>query len=838
MARRPPGNRPLPEADLESILAAAVLAGQAADGQSAEALATARGARAAILARNDRTLKRRGGSRPWTEAEEEYLRQQLGRLPEAEIARHLGRTETGIHLRRKKLNLIAPSKREDEWPAQRVARLLSVDLHAVMHWISDGRLLARVMPGGRKIRLVPYRAVRRFALTPENWILFKPGRVTDPALRRLIALRRARWGDDWWRIGRVARYHGVASGVIAQRIYRGQLRSVQWGNHYVRRSDALAIRIHRGKGMPGATRLHWGEAADAFLILALAIGLPDAVIARLMGSKRVTIGYRRTRLWRSPVYINALIRRHHLAVRVNRRARRLYADWRRYAGRFPGLARAVDRLEAGQSLTRLDHACLSGLLTNWGLWHARTPEQQQLARRARRYGRQTDEHLRDTARAMLAAYGEPPAGIARLPAPAPRLPRLRNRRSAWAVRDDLALQSGFGKLSLRELAGQLGRTIPAVRRRARELGLADAPAELVTAPEVARLLGVTAWLARRWVAQGLLPVEAACGSRRLVPRVALRRFVANPINWARFDAARVTDPGLARLIALRRARWPDEWWTVSAVARHHGVSPQRVAYHIARGRLPAVRTGDRYAVLRSDALAYHFWPGYGPGPQLRRGRWGERAEAFLLAALAVGLPLPVIGRLAKLDRNRLLGRVRRLLRDAGRVRALSERYRLKVEFDAMRKLVFSDWHAHRRRFAFLDRVVRRWRAGEALSDDEASLIGSITAHWLVWHGRRAPSLRRLRTGHPARRPEALARRIAALGERGHYPFGRRAAAARRMLDEPAGRRRPARQKRRQQSGSLSGRHHDRRAGARGAGQRAVPGHTRGRRGGRLGRRRL
>jgi|GEM_PF-2540281 len=828
MARRAQTTPPPPEADLESILAAAVLAGQAADRQDAATLAAGRSPRAAILARNDPALpRRRRGNRPWTDFENDYLREHLGKISEEAIARHLGRTVTGIHIRRKRLQLVAPSKREDEWPAQRVAHLFGVDCHAVAHWIKDGLLPARIMPGGRRIKLVSYRAVRRFALTPENWVRFKPERVTDGRLRRLIDMRRQWWGDEWWPIGRVAAHHGVDSGVVAQRIYRGQLRSLKWGNHFIRKSEALALTFHLGKGMPGVSRRRWSDKADAFLMLALAIGLSDAVIARLTGGQRANITYRRTCLWRSPVRIQALARQHHLAVRANRRTRQLYADWDRYAGRFPGLARAVARLETGRPLTRLDHACLAGLLENWGRWHARTAEQKRLAARAGHVGRRTDEALRATVRAMQAAFGKPPAGIERLPAPVACPPRVRSSRWTWTPREDQQLRDGFQTLSVDELSRRLGRTTAAVQRRAKALGL-SAPSALLTVPEVARLLGVTAWLARHWVAQGLLPVTSS-GRRRLVPRVAVRRFAANPVNWMRFDPARVTDPGLARLIALRRARGGEEYWSVAQVARQHRVSPARVSYHIARGRLPAVRTGNKYAVRKSDAIGYHFRAGRGRGPDIRHGRWGEAADAFLLAALAIGLPMPVIGRLAQMDRNHLVGRARRLLCDPQRVRALSAQYRLKVEVDARRKLVFADWHTHRRRFAVVDRAVGRWQAGEALSESEAGLIGSITAHWLLWHGRRDARLRSLRTGRRTRRPDALARRIAALAERGHYPFGRRAAAtARRLLDERAGHKRPARQTRRKSHGSLSGRYRNRRRGSGRAGRRPVPGRQRAR----------
>lgn len=120
---------------------------------------------------------------------------------------------------------------------------------------------------------------------------------TDDQLR-LVALRRARWNDEWWSIGRVARYHGVDSRVINRAIHLGLLPAADYGNRWILKSHATdpLIRFYTGKGKPGSTRSDWTPRADAFLRRARAQGLTYAVIARLMKKSENAVAWRWTRL--------------------------------------------------------------------------------------------------------------------------------------------------------------------------------------------------------------------------------------------------------------------------------------------------------------------------------------------------------------------------------------------------------------------------------------------------------------------------------------------------------------------------------------------------------------
>jgi len=76
---------------------------------------------------------------PWSEREDEFLRQNLGVLSEEEIGAALRRTLTAVHLRWKRdLGLPAPSKTPGYMTANQAAKILAVDVHAVCRWSRVG----------------------------------------------------------------------------------------------------------------------------------------------------------------------------------------------------------------------------------------------------------------------------------------------------------------------------------------------------------------------------------------------------------------------------------------------------------------------------------------------------------------------------------------------------------------------------------------------------------------------------------------------------------------------------------------------------------------------------
>jgi hypothetical protein len=335
---------------------------------------------AAILAGQPRAKnagrRKRARAPEWSHEHDLYLIQHLGFESEGEIARQLGRTVTAVHLRWKRdLRLPAPSKDPRWLTGQRVAHLLGIDIHSVMHLIDGGRLPGRLLPGRRRIRVVERQTLLLWIINPLNWMCFKFEKVRDAKLRRLLEIRKARWNDEWWPIGRVAAHHRVDHATINAALHRQKLIGVKYGNWWIRRSEALrpGQRFFRGKGR---TLLSWSERADCFILLAAGVGLPADGIARRMGpewnASRVQFRLRDLHRRRQ---VQSLIRKHQLTVQYNPTTGALLADWKLYRRRFKRLAEAMRRFRERRALSEDDRRYVRGVLRAWAAWRARSPEQ-------------------------------------------------------------------------------------------------------------------------------------------------------------------------------------------------------------------------------------------------------------------------------------------------------------------------------------------------------------------------------------------------------------------------------------------------------------------------------
>ena len=346
---------------------------------------------------------------PWGQEEDEFLRANLGILSEEAIGAALGRTATAVHLRWKRdLGLPAPSKTPGYLTANRAARTLGVDVHAVCRWIERGWLPARLLPfRNRRVWRIREEDLKRFIIKPEHWILFRPERVRDPALARLVALAVERWGDEWLTPGQVAEMHGVDRRDVNRFIHAGKLPGVKWGNWWVRRSDAEQVYFPRGRG--SGHELDWSEEGDAFLVLARAVGLSLSAISYLMDWPHHRVGARLTALHRAG-QIPLIIGKYGLGgVQYRREDGRLLADWSLYRGRFPTLARAMDRFAAGERLSSVQAECVRGVLWAWAVFHlgGRHPLTRRLQVAGGRGGTLSLPRLQALYRELLAAGVDP-----------------------------------------------------------------------------------------------------------------------------------------------------------------------------------------------------------------------------------------------------------------------------------------------------------------------------------------------------------------------------------------------------------------------------------------------
>ena len=199
-------------------------------------------------------------SRRWTAEEDAYIRDQHGRIEEDEIAEHLGRTPTAVHLHIfRDLHLTAPSKSPDILTGEQIAWGLGVDGKTVHLLMDSGRMPHRRLPGNDVTRVIDRRALLLWIIEPKNWIYFKTDRVGAmrqrgnrslsvcydfkfwEGARKIVQKARAKWRDEWLTprqaaaaIGRTGK---AASHNINKAILCGNLKATRWGNWHILRSD-------------------------------------------------------------------------------------------------------------------------------------------------------------------------------------------------------------------------------------------------------------------------------------------------------------------------------------------------------------------------------------------------------------------------------------------------------------------------------------------------------------------------------------------------------------------------------------------------------------------------
>lgn len=379
---------------IDLLIEAAAVSGQIESGVSLQVLAqrsTLGAAGVNVLAQSHRG-SRRGRAAKWTAAEDEFLKTYLGHLSVREIADALGRTVPAVNIRwKRERRLPAPSKDPTLYTSPQLAALLGTDPSLPADWMDAG-----VLPGGydlpfegqRRVRVISRRRFLMWLVNPDHWIYFDPRRVRDPYLKRLLDLKAERWGDEWWTPGQLARYHGISRFHMSLKVRTGVLENVRrWGNHKILKSVAVSARFCAGKG--SVTPYVYSPAADAFLLLARAVGLTSNVIAALLGRhygierrkiarRRVRvrpldpdmIQYRISQMRARPKDFYALLAEYRLRVIAGTDPQDLFADWKHYRARFPALARAMHKFQAclqgpGQNLTLAERRAVRGVFVRW-----------------------------------------------------------------------------------------------------------------------------------------------------------------------------------------------------------------------------------------------------------------------------------------------------------------------------------------------------------------------------------------------------------------------------------------------------------------------------------------
>jgi hypothetical protein len=221
--------------DLDLLMDMAISGAEIEDGISPERVAFHSNLNPAIFSGLER---RRDAKEPqWSPEELDYLANNSGKQTIEEIAEFLGRSVLAVTIKqtRKKIKRVSTAK-QCYITANQASIMLGIDGHKVAHWFDVGFIRGRIQPGEHQIRLVLKVALFAWACNTDNWIYFDPNKVQDAHLRRLIELKKARWGDEWWTTKQVAAYHGVETSFVnsyidAKRISARQIKYSLGGRH-------------------------------------------------------------------------------------------------------------------------------------------------------------------------------------------------------------------------------------------------------------------------------------------------------------------------------------------------------------------------------------------------------------------------------------------------------------------------------------------------------------------------------------------------------------------------------------------------------------------------------
>lgn len=235
--REPPPRAPRHDAWTEAELGAAATA--YADGASVAEIAAWLGRPSGAAVRT--MLRTRGVIVPersrqpdWTEEDdlnlETWFREGKSR---AVIARRLGRTETAVRVRLKRVAIRVGFSlvQARPWTMRQLALLMGVDNKTVTVWCDQGGLrftwgwrTPAVGPEGPRahrgrVRLISEQALTDWMEDPNTWHLWRVDRITDEGWREHA--EGVRFDADWLTVGEVADMVGVAIHTVNQWIHKG-----------------------------------------------------------------------------------------------------------------------------------------------------------------------------------------------------------------------------------------------------------------------------------------------------------------------------------------------------------------------------------------------------------------------------------------------------------------------------------------------------------------------------------------------------------------------------------------------------------------------------------------
>jgi rRNA maturation protein Nop10 len=183
-------------------------------------------------------LSKRAYLPPWSQQEDEFLESHYSRMTMKTLSEKLGRSETGIMLRRRRIGL---HRTDGFYTATALAKIFGIDAKGVTWFAENGFLKGSRAPYYQGLNKPWYFSelnIRRF-IRHYPWLL-RPEKMDEHYFRSIL---RDEWKrDPWYSASEAAKILGCVDDTLLRHLHRGVVQGFKrqydrkWGRWWIRRS--------------------------------------------------------------------------------------------------------------------------------------------------------------------------------------------------------------------------------------------------------------------------------------------------------------------------------------------------------------------------------------------------------------------------------------------------------------------------------------------------------------------------------------------------------------------------------------------------------------------------
>lgn len=255
--------------------------------------------------------------------------------------------------------------------------------------------------------------------------------------------------------------------------------------------------------------------------------------------------------------------------------------------------------------------------------------------------------------------------------------KIRENGRSWTTAELDFLHQNIGNLGFDGVALALNRSAFSVKVKQVRSG-ARSPSRQqgwIVASKIAKLLNIDAHKIVGWIDQGLIKGETIPGLRgiRRVKIVVLKMWLVKPESWVYFDADKIANTSLRRLVKLAQSRWGDRWLSTTEAAKIKNCENADILRYIKFGKIQGIKASNMsgrhpnqiwtHWFVRESELKDLIVYKAGKGHQEPRVIWTKAADEFILRARDRGLYWREIAAMMKIDPVRLQYHGRELVKN-------------------------------------------------------------------------------------------------------------------------------------------------------------------------------